>query len=164
MAAIAQVERLTTGFPDEMLLGEGEDFHLRTTLADAVVTGVNEAVSGMSEVLNGSFFIHHQKDSNEGENSIAAATTIADDDIEMYTASSPTNSTVNASSNSSSITIPTRYNTVISSTTTDYSVTMATTATSGTSTSSSSSSVMQNSTVVFTPFSTTSGHKHSNNL
>mgnify|MGYP000067690167 CR=1 FL=1 len=57
MAAIAQVERLTIGIPDELLLGEGEDFHLRTTLAGAVVTGVNEAVSGMSEVLNGSFFI-----------------------------------------------------------------------------------------------------------
>ena len=100
MAAIAQVERLTIGIPDEMLLGEGEDFHLRTTLADAVVTGVNEAVSGMSEVLNGSFFIHHQKDSNEGENSIAAATTIADDDIEMYTGSTTDANTSNSATNS----------------------------------------------------------------
>ena len=111
MAAIAQVDRLTTGIPDEMLLGD-EDFHLRTTLAGAVVTGVNEAVSGMSEVLNGSFFIPRHKDSNissggiEGENNNAATTTsIADYDIEMHTGSttdaitsnSATTSTINHS-------------------------------------------------------------------
>ena len=106
MAAIAQVERLTIGIPDEMLLGEGEDFHLRTTLADAVVTGVNEAVSGMSEVLNGSFFIPRHKDSNissggtEGENNNAAVTSIADDDIEMYTGSTTDANTSNSATNS----------------------------------------------------------------
>ena len=152
MAAIAQVERLTIGIPDEMLLGEGEDFHLRTTLAGAVVTGVNEAVFGMNEVLNGSFFIPRCSSYFNSEAEINTDSSITDHDIEMHNNTNTTNTTIaNTINNSITTTIP-----IISTAINNTTITDSTTA---------SNSTIQHSTVVFSPFSTAEAeHKHSNNL